>query len=54
MWKLLGGLLTTAIFTAFIALVFVEWASGCGESYIDANGNTHIGECMFLPSRKEK
>jgi hypothetical protein len=51
--RLLFDLLITAIMTALIALMFVEWAAGCGETYIDANGEEHIGECVFLPNKGE-
>jgi len=37
---------------AFFALVLVEWAAGCGETYIDANGVTHQNECVFLETKK--
>lgn len=33
----------------FIALVAVEWAAGCGETYTDANGVQHQNECVFIP-----
>lgn len=36
---------------AFLALMVVmisEWAAGCGESYVDAKGKTHVNECLFL------
>jgi hypothetical protein len=32
----------------FFALVAVEWAAGCGESYTDANGVEHQYECLIL------
>ena len=31
------------------ALLLLEWAVGCGETYIDAKGVTHAHECVFLP-----
>jgi hypothetical protein len=37
-----------------IALVLVEWAVGCGETYTDAQGVEHIGECVVLPNRGAK
>jgi hypothetical protein len=37
-----------------VALVLVEWAAGCGETYTDANGVTHQNECVFLPNRGAK
>jgi hypothetical protein len=34
------------------AVMLLEWMSGCGETYTDANGVTHAHECMFIPMRK--
>jgi len=33
---------------AFLVVMFFEWAAGCGESYVDAKGQRHINECIFL------
>ena len=44
---LIQGLLGLS-FIAFVALMVAEWAAGCGESYVDAKGKTHVGECIFL------
>lgn len=30
------------------ALLLVEWASGCGETYIDSKGVRHANECIFI------
>ncbi len=35
-------------FIAFVVLMVAEWAAGCGESYVDAKGKTHVGQCIFL------
>jgi hypothetical protein len=49
----------TILFTLYVAILclaavmLVEWMSGCGETYTDANGVTHTHECMFIPMRKE-
>ena len=45
--KLLEALLVL-LFSAFFALLFIEWFAGCGETYIDANGVRHQYECVFL------
>jgi len=45
--KLLEALLVL-LFTAFLALMLIEWMAGCGETYIDANGVRHQYECVFL------
>jgi hypothetical protein len=33
---------------AFFVLMLVEWAAGCGESYVDSKGITHVNECVFI------
>lgn len=44
---LIQGLLSAALLILFLVLV-AEWAAGCGESYVDAKGKTHVGKCIFL------
>jgi hypothetical protein len=41
-----------ALFTVLMALFLVEWAAGCGETWVDANGVEHVGECVFLELKK--
>lgn len=36
-----------AVFLAFFVYLMFEWASGCGEHYIDSKGVTHANECLF-------
>ena len=36
------------VLMAFFAFMLVEWMAGCGESYVDAKGTTHINECVFI------
>ena len=38
----------TVLFSIFMAVIAIEWLAGCGESYVDANGNRHLNECVFL------
>lgn len=33
------------------AVLILEWMSGCGETYIDAKGNRHHGECIVIPHK---
>lgn len=47
MQKILNGLLVILIGIALAALM-LEWFVGCGESYIDAQGQHHKYACMFL------
>lgn len=41
------GLLGLA-FMVFFAVMMLEWMAGCGETYIDAKGERHAHECMFI------
>lgn len=43
----LKGLLGLA-FIIFAAVFMLEWMAGCGETYIDAKGERHAHECMFI------
>ena len=49
---LLQGILGAAI-VLFFAFMFVEWATGCGETYTDSKGKVHINECTFTTPRKD-
>lgn len=31
-----------------VALLLVEWAAGCGESWVDATGVQHQNECVWV------
>ena len=42
--RFLALLLMGALGT-FFAYVLLLWASGCGESYVDAAGVTHVNHC---------
>jgi hypothetical protein len=41
------------LFTVFMAVMLVEWASGCGETYTDANGVEHQQQCWILTNHGE-
>jgi hypothetical protein len=41
-------MLGTLAFAIFGAVFLLEWAAGCGETYIDAKGERHAHECMFI------
>ena len=43
------GILSMLVFAVFVAVLFIEWFAGCGETYIDANGERHAYECVFIP-----
>ena len=36
-----------AVFVLAFAFALVEWAAGCGETYVDSNGRTHINKCVI-------
>lgn len=49
--RVLRWLATVAVVTAFglLGAVFLlEWMAGCGETYIDAKGERHANECLFI------
>lgn len=33
---------------AVLLVAVAEWSVGCGESYVDAKGKTHVGKCLFI------
>lgn len=44
----LATVAAVAAFAVLGAIVLLEWMAGCGETYIDANGEQHAHECIFL------
>jgi hypothetical protein len=36
------------LFMAFITIVMVEWASGCGQTWTDSAGKEHMGQCWII------
>ena len=40
------------LFITFMSVVMVEWASGCGQTWTDAAGNEHIGQCWIIGANK--
>ena len=40
-------------FAGFLAVAIIEWMAGCGETYVDANGQRHQYECVFLTVHNE-
>lgn len=37
--------LAVVAFSLFIAVAMLDWAGGCGESYVQADGSRVMGEC---------
>jgi len=44
----LAQALAGLVLIAFFCLMLIEWAAGCGESYVDSKGVTHVNECVFI------
>ena len=42
--------LLMVLFAGGLAILLIEWMAGCGESYIDAKGERHQYECVFIPN----
>ena len=47
-FKFIGQVLLSALIGAFFVIVFIEWAAGCGESYVDSKGIRHSNECIII------
>ena len=51
---LIQGIIGAAM-VLFFAYMFIEWASGCGETSPDSKGKVHINECVWqseIPTKK--
>jgi len=46
LWVLQGTI--GLILMGFFVVMVMEWAAGCGETYVDSKGVTHQNECIFL------
>jgi len=46
--KWLGKMLLALAFGLLMAVFLLEWMAGCGETYIDAKGERHANECIFI------
>ena len=36
------------VFIGFMVFMMLEWAAGCGETYVDSKGIRHQHECLFI------
>lgn len=58
LWRVLLRWFFTALgvlcFGLLLAVLLVEWAVGCGESYVDSKGVTHPNECVFINRGENK
>ena len=48
----LAHALIGVVFFVLLIVAVSEWAAGCGESYVDAKGKTHVGQCIFISKLK--
>jgi hypothetical protein len=46
--KYLLEFIIASLVAMFMAVMLVEWAAGCGETYVDFNGGRHANECIFV------
>ena len=46
--KIMFDILAAVVFGVILAVLFAEWAAGCGETYIDSRGIRHQHECLFI------
>jgi hypothetical protein len=46
--KFISQVLLSAIVAAIFVIMFIEWAAGCGETYIDSKGIHHSNECIII------
>jgi hypothetical protein len=47
-WGWILDISVMLLVSSLILFVVLEWAVGCGETYVDANGVTHKYECLFI------
>jgi mannose/fructose/N-acetylgalactosamine-specific phosphotransferase system component IIC len=51
-FEILGQVTLAVVIGSVLAVMFIEWMAGCGESYVDAKGVTHANECIIIPHNK--
>jgi hypothetical protein len=47
--RFLLNLIGSLILAAGLTVLLIEFIVGCGETYVDANGERHAYECVFIP-----
>ena len=52
--SILMSVLLALIMAGFFAVLLVEWMAGCGETYVDAKGQRHQYECVFINLNRSK
>jgi len=61
-WKRIARWCVAAIYTLLgalamgliVAVLLTEWMAGCGESYVDSKGVTHLDKCVFFNQGEAK
>jgi hypothetical protein len=43
-----GQVFVGVALAALMALILTEWMSGCGQTYQDAAGTVHVGQCLLV------
>ena len=51
-FEILGQITLAILVGSLLAVMFIEWMAGCGESYVDAKGNVHANECVIVQHHK--
>lgn len=51
-FEILGQVTLAVVIGSVLAVMFIEWMAGCGESYVDSKGVTHANECIIIPHNK--
>jgi hypothetical protein len=45
--NVIGGLIGTLIIAVFFSFILINWLSGCGEAFPQADGSYIQGECIY-------
>lgn len=49
--EIIGQTIAMTVIGFFIAWVLINWATGCGETWITYTGERIAGECVLMPWR---
>jgi len=52
--EVLVAFVAMVIVSGLFALMMIEWAVGCGETYVDAQGQRHQYECAFINNKSKE
>ena len=53
-WHTLLVVAGSLLIAAILFVLLLEWAAGCGESFVDSKGVTHVNECVFINRGESK